>query len=97
MPKNNQTSFKPGQSGNKNGRPPKEHSITATIRAMMDEQPEVKKALGAKIMQMALQGDLVAIKTIWNYLDGMPKQSIEHEGELSIEGVVIYKPEKNKE
>ena len=62
---------------NKNGRPPKGHSITETIRAMMDEKPEIKKALGAKILQMAVEGDITAIKTIWNYLDGMPLQKSE--------------------
>lgn len=69
--------WKPGQSGNPNGRPPKGHSITDTIRAMMDEKPEIKKALGAKILQMAVEGDITAIKTIWNYLDGMPLQKSE--------------------
>ena len=59
---------------NKNGRPHKGHSITETIRAMMDEKPEIKKALGAKILQMAVEGDLQAIRTIWGYIDGMPTQ-----------------------
>ena len=59
---------------NRNGRPPKGHSITETIRSMMDEKPEIKKALGSKILQMALGGDLAAIRTIWGYIDGMPTQ-----------------------
>lgn len=67
--------FQPGQSGNPKGRPLKGHSITETIREMMDEKPEIKKALGGKIFQMALGGDMTAIRTIWNYLDGMPKES----------------------
>lgn len=62
---------------NPNGRPKKGHSITETIRAMMDSKPEIKKALGAKILQMAVDGDIQAIKTIWNYLDGMPLQKSE--------------------
>jgi hypothetical protein len=62
---------------NPNGRPKKGHSITETIRAMMDEKPEIKKALGAKILQMAVEGDITAIKTIWNYIDGMPLQKSE--------------------
>lgn len=64
----------PGQSGNPNGRPKKGHSITETIKAMMDERPEIKKALAAKVLQMASEGDITAMKTIWNYLDGMPMQ-----------------------
>ena len=76
------TQFKKGQSGNPNGRPPKGYSITDTIREMMDEKPEIKKALGNKILQMALNGDIVAMKTIWSYLDGMPQQSVEHSGSI---------------
>jgi len=80
----NQTSYKPGQSGNLKGGPKKEHSISQTIRDMMDERPEIKKALGGKILEMAMKGDIVAMKTIWNYMDGMPKQSIDHEGNVDI-------------
>ena len=69
--------FKPGVSGNPNGRPPKEHSITQTIRDMMDEKPEIKKALGAKILEMAMKGDITAMKTLWNYMDGMPLSAID--------------------
>ena len=76
---NEATQFKEGQSGNPNGRPKKGVSITDTIRQMMNEQPEIKKALGAKILDMALKGDITAIKTIWNYLDGMPQQSLKVE------------------
>lgn len=63
---------------NRNGRPPKGHSITETIKAMMDEKPEIKKALGGKILKMALEdGDMAAIRLLWNYIDGMPVQKNE--------------------
>lgn len=78
------TSWKPGQTGNPHGRPLKEHSITATIKAMMDEKPEIKKALGAKIFEMALKGDITAIKTLWNYIDGMPQQDLKVQGSVII-------------
>lgn len=71
----NQTSWQPGQSGNPNGRPPKGHSITETIRSMMDEDPEIKKRLADRIIRMALFGNMTAIKTIWQYLDGLPRQT----------------------
>lgn len=86
--------WKPGQTGNPNGRPPKGHSITETIRAMMDEKPEIKKALGAKILKMALdEGDMAAIRLLWNYLDGMPVQVNELMGKDGepIQGLVIVK------
>lgn len=81
--------FQPGQSGNPNGRPPKGYSVTETIREMMDENPEIKKALGAKIFQMALNGDITAIKTIWNYLDGMPRESVDLNAMITVPHVRV--------
>jgi len=75
-----QGKFIPGMSGNPNGRPRKEHSITDTIKAMMDEKPEIKRALGEKILDMAMKGDVTAIKTLWQYMDGMPLQKSEISG-----------------
>ena len=74
------TSFKKGEIHNPKGRPPKGHSITETIKAMMDEKPEIKRALGAKILEMAMKGDITAMKTLWNYMDGMPVQASEISG-----------------
>lgn len=78
------TSYKPGQSGNLHGRPPKEHSITQTIKDMMDEKPEIKKALSQRILKMAMEGDITAMKTLWNYIDGMPKQDVKMEGTVNV-------------
>jgi hypothetical protein len=75
------TAWKPGQSGNPLGRPKKGHSITETIKAMMDEKPEIKRALGTKVLEMALKGDMYAIRMIWGYLDGMPTQDLTSGGE----------------
>jgi hypothetical protein len=74
---NKATRFKKGQSGNQNGRPSKGYSITETIRDMMAKNPEIKKKLGNKIIEMALRGDINAMKIVWQYMDGMPKQPIE--------------------
>ena len=68
--------WKPGQSGNPNGRPPKGYSITDTIRKMMDsEDKDVKNELGNMILQKALKGDLKAAELIWAYMDGKPIQT----------------------
>lgn len=67
--------FPPGVSGNPAGRPPKGHSITEMISSMMNEQPEIKKAIGTKILALALEGDTTALKMIWQYMDGMPTQN----------------------
>lgn len=74
---------------NKDGRPHKGHSITETIKAMMDEKPEIKRALGAKILEMAMKGDITAMKTIWQYIDGMPTQRTELSGDAENPLVII--------
>jgi len=82
--------WKPGQSGNPAGRPPKEYSITETMRDMMRAKPDIKAALATKILEQALQGDSAAQKMIWGYMDGMPTQPIENKiiaPELDVEAV----------
>ena len=73
--------FKPGQSGNPNGRPPKGYSITEAFKSMLGAQPEVKAQIVEAIKEKALKGDPAAQKLIWQYMDGMPKQGIEITGE----------------
>jgi hypothetical protein len=84
------TRWKPGQSGNPKGRPPKGYSISEIIKSMLSEDPDIKKKLGQKIMDLALAGDINAIKTIWSYMDGMPTQKVEALVEES-EGVRLLK------
>ena len=82
MPKTS-TSFKPGESGNPDGRPPKGYSITEMMKEMLSSDPRVKETLGKVIITKALEGDITAIKTVWQYMDGMPKQSVELTGDES--------------
>ncbi|RMD73087.1 MAG: hypothetical protein D6822_00125 [Cyanobacteria bacterium J149] len=72
--------FKRGVSGNPSGRPKKGYSITEWFRSMMKAKPEVRDAIGKKIIEKALKGDITAMKLIWNYMDGLPKQSHEISG-----------------
>jgi len=71
---NPKNQFKPGQSGNLNGRPKKGYSITEWFKEMLASKPEVKDALGKSIIKKALEGDSAAQRLVWNYMDGMPKQ-----------------------
>jgi len=76
------TKFKKGQSGNPAGKPKGAVSITTAIKQeLLKIPPEQKKtwlALTVKrILQKAIaEGDTQMIKTLWNYVDGMPKQDV---------------------
>jgi len=67
--------FKPGVSGNPAGRP--KDTITPIIKAIGAENDGAKaQALGETLYQMAIDGDVQAIKLIWTKLDGMPGQAL---------------------
>ena len=74
--------FLPGTSGNPNGRP---HgiSITDAIKAKLKEVPEGQQKsylelLINKIMHKAIvEGDHSTLKDIWNYVDGLPRESVD--------------------
>ena len=68
---------KKGAEANPNGRPKKGYSITEWFQEMLKSNPETRDAIGASIAAKALEGDPAAIKLIWNYMDGMPKQGID--------------------
>ena len=89
--------FKKGQSGNPKGRPPKGYSITEMMKEMLNAQPEIKKAIGQRIAKKALEGDITAIKTLWQYMDGMPQQYVDHTTAGNPITVVSKIPEHSKE
>lgn len=68
--------FKPGQSGNPKGRPPKGYSITEAFKSMLAAEPEVKARIVQSIKEKAEKGDVTAMKMIWEYMDGKPKQPV---------------------
>lgn len=78
--KNKKHAWKPGESGNPNGRPKKGYSITEMMQEMLANEPDKKRALGEAILAKAMSGDVAAQKAIWNYMDGMPTQGLELTG-----------------
>lgn len=75
------TSWKPGQSGNPRGAPPRDESLTGLLRAYMNEtiSPEGKKRKDAFIQAVAkhaVKGDATLIKYLWDRMDGQMKQEI---------------------
>jgi hypothetical protein len=65
--------WKPGQSGNPAGRPPKGEALTDILKEKVD-----KHAIAEKLIEVAMdKGDLAALKYIYDRIDGRPKETID--------------------
>jgi hypothetical protein len=76
------TAWKKGESGNPNGRPKLGESFTDIIRAMANRAVDqdgnrVADLLVAKLIEMASNGDINALKYLIDRVDGKANQSID--------------------
>lgn len=85
MPKED-TQFKAGVSGNPNGRPKKEYCLTDILKEQGNQEDVElktggkitrKQAIAKKLWAMAMDGDIVAMKYVYDRIDGRPLQQIE--------------------
>ncbi len=71
-------SFKPGQSGNPNGRPKRDWTWSGVLEQAVQEQIEsggqIKEIVGKALVKECLKGNIQAIKELMNRMDGMPNQ-----------------------
>lgn len=72
--------FKPGQSGNLKGRPPRDWTWSGLLEEVAEElDPKDKKTFKRKVaeglIRQAIKGDHSATKVLFDRMDGMPKQS----------------------
>ncbi len=67
--------WKPGQSGNPNGRP-KWKPLTETLQALIDEKPEVLREFGKSMLIKACKGDVAAANLVWDRLEGKVTQTV---------------------
>jgi hypothetical protein len=80
--------FKKGESGNRNGRP-KLTRLTDALREQLAEispdAPEetIAEEIAKTLIQLALSGDVQAIKEIGNRTEGLPKQSLDLDLQIS--------------
>lgn len=96
--------FKKGQSGNPKGKPKGTISITQEIKKKLLTCPKGKEKnyleyMVDMILQKAIiEGDETMLKLIWNYTDGMPKQTIGGDGDnpIKIEFVEIKRNAEGK-
>ncbi len=80
------TRWKPGQSGNLDGRPPKRECLTSFLKEEIEKvNPEDtegrtwKELLVLATMQLALKGNRGALKEIWERMDGKVQQAVAFE------------------
>lgn len=75
--------WKPGESGNPNGRPKRgwtwadlvEEAASELLGTTSGEKIEAKKIIAKRLVKMAAEGDRQAIKDIMDRMDGYPQQS----------------------
>lgn len=73
---------KKGSVLNPKGRPKLGTSLTEIMREYLDKSAKGhdltrKEEFVRKVVKMAYDGDSTMIKLVWNYIDGMPKQTID--------------------
>jgi hypothetical protein len=73
--------WKPGQSGNPGGRP-KWKPLTEALQALLDEEPALARELMKATIIKAGRGDVSAVNTIWDRLEGKVPQSVGGSTEL---------------
>jgi hypothetical protein len=67
--------FKPGESGNPNGRP-KGKTLTERVRDVLDENPDTAQAIVDAGIEAARKGDFQFWKYMFDRLDGTPTQQL---------------------
>ncbi len=91
--------FKKGQSGNLNGRP-KLPDLKELMEKIMGEEKDGKtaaEAILAALRAKAAKGDIRAAEVLLNRGYGLPKQAIEHSGEIQATHQLIFNQAPNCE
>ncbi len=66
-----------GQSGNAGGRPKKDRALTAALDAELDKKigrKTKRELVAAKVLELALGGDMTAVKFVADRTEGLPIQ-----------------------
>jgi len=77
------TQFKPGQSGNPNGRPKSKPFTDALIKAIQDDPSQVEKIAKAMLKKMRA-GSVKHFTAVTDRVEGRPVQPIEGTGENGV-------------
>ena len=77
---------------NRNGRPKKGQTLTDVISNILSENAvnykggliSGREAVARKLLELAMSGDVPAMKYLIDRMDGPPKQEIQHSGGISV-------------
>jgi len=74
-------SIKTGEVRNPNGRPKKGETLTDILKLKADcieetEKLPIKDVIAKKLLDLAIKGDMAAIKYVYDRIDGTPIQSV---------------------
>ena len=95
--------FVKGQSGNPGGRPKRswtwsglyEEELKKVLPTVEGKSVIARVAVAKRLIKMAIEGDIQAIKELTNRMDGMPQVDVTSKGE-KLEFPTIYKPTKKE-
>lgn len=101
---NDDTKFKPGQSGNVNGRPKGTRNLSTILREMIEEEVEVniqgvrsrkqfQEVIISTLLKKAHKGNIKAIIEIFDRLEGKAKQVVDMNFDSKRESIGdLFKP-----
>jgi len=81
-----------GHTNNPKGRPKKGETLTDALRAKID-----RDEIADKLYEIAMSGDLAALKYVYDRIDGTPKQTIAGDGENPLMGFIIERAERTED
>ena len=81
--------WKPGECGNKDGRPNGSISLVARLKAHLKEHPEDIKAIIESLVKEGINGNLIATKEMLDRVDGKVVETHKIEGELPIKLIFV--------
>ena len=86
--------FKPGVSGNPNGRPKKGTALTDVLKDKVNAE-----SLAEKLIEMCNNNDIQALKYVYDRIDGKPRESIDldHSGGVDMNMTVQFVRSENDE
>lgn len=94
--------FQKGVSGNPKGRPPKGQTMTDILEKTLKKKTvkmdgkliSGKEAAAMKLLQLAMKGDVAALKYIFDRIDGKPNQTLKFDPrEMPLVEVALDLPE----